>query len=106
MIIFIGSPRIVSAPVSSITIKEKDPLRLICSVEGDPSTRVTWIREHDNAIIGEGETLVISNVNESDAGGYFCKAENGNTAAALIHTKVNVQCKSLKTIGVLVWGLG
>ena len=72
-------------------------LWLICSATPFLSTRVTWSREKDNAVIGEGEALVISSVSQSDAGEYLCKAENKDAAtAAMVRTKVNVQCKLLE----------
>ena len=95
---FSGVPKILNAPVSSIILKEKGPLKLICSVDtsGDSNTRIEWIRERDNTIVGHGEIFLLNNVKPSDAGRYYCIAHNDESGvAAMAQTDVNVQCKRL-----------
>lgn len=61
---------------------------------GDPSTHVQWIREKDNTTVGQGEVFLLNNIKQSDAGKYYCKAQNdGSTVAAMAQTDVTVQCK-------------
>ena len=68
----------------------------MCSGEKDrdSSTRIKWIRERDNKIVGEGEVFFLKSINQSDAGRYYCEAQkDGSTVAAMAQTYVNVQCK-------------
>jgi hypothetical protein len=93
---FLGVPKILNAPVSSIILKENEPLKLFCSVDknGDPKTHIEWIRAGNNAIVGRGEVFSLDNIKLSDAGRYYCKAQNSESAvAAMAQTDVDVQCK-------------
>ena len=86
----------MNAPVSSIVLKEKEALKLICSVDKskDPNTEIEWIRERDNAVVGREEKFIINNVEQNDAGIYYCKARNSDSiVAAIARTEVNIQCK-------------
>lgn len=77
---FRGVPKILNAPVSSIALKENESLYLLCSVDtnGDPDTRIEWIRERDKATVGQGETFQLNNIKQTDAGRYYCKAQNND----------------------------
>jgi hypothetical protein len=44
--------------------------------------------------VGQGEVFLLNNIKQSDAGMYYCKAQNdGSTVAAMAQTDVTVQCK-------------
>ena len=93
---FSEAPKILNAPVSSIILKENEPLKLFCSadINKDSSTRIKWIRERDNKTVGQGEVFFLKTINQSDAGRYYCKAQNdGSAVAAMAQTYVDVQCK-------------
>ncbi|XP_036612156.1 Fc receptor-like protein 4 [Trichosurus vulpecula] len=100
-------------------VSEGEKLVLICSIaQGTGNITFSWHREGINTSLGEKtrrslkEKFVLSAVNESDAGKYYCTANNGISTFSSQRVNVTVQRRSLffqvsssKKIGPLALGL-
>ncbi|XP_036612157.1 Fc receptor-like protein 2 [Trichosurus vulpecula] len=83
---------------SSGQVTEGEKLVLICSIaQGTGSITFSWHREGINTSLGEKtrhsleEKFVLSAVNESDAGKYYCTANNGINTISSQRVNVTVQ---------------
>ena len=77
---FTESPRFVTKPSPSMTVKEKQNVTLPCKAAGFPSPLITWYKD-GNIIAGEKKhfnkrNLEILNILYEDHGIYTCTAEN------------------------------
>ncbi|XP_033985892.1 hemicentin-1-like isoform X5 [Trematomus bernacchii] len=73
------APRIPSLSSPSGEIKEGSPVTLTCSSYANPAAKYTWDKRDQNALlssVNEGPLLVLSSIQSSDSGQYFCRAEN------------------------------
>ncbi|XP_043861414.1 Fc receptor-like protein 4 [Dromiciops gliroides] len=115
-------------PISGILIEtqpsggqvtEGEKLVLICSVsQGTGNITFSWHREGINTSLGEKtqlsleEKFVLSAMNESDAGKYYCTADNSISTISSLLANVTVRSRSLSSqfnstekIGDLAFGL-
>lgn len=71
---------------------EGNDIELRCITDGRPQSIVTWtkIGESSNKVYPDGQTLIIANVNRTEAGTYRCTATNGigNSASVAIHVNI------------------
>jgi len=70
-------PRIETVPDKSLTVKEGEEVRLLCSIiEGHPEPRLTWRKKGDRMPTGqleiEGGDIVIESVSRHHGGTYQC----------------------------------
>ncbi|XP_034062779.1 B-cell receptor CD22-like isoform X2 [Gymnodraco acuticeps] len=88
------APKLPSVSVSpSAEIKEGSSVTLTCSSDANPAANYTWYKEDQNAdfsSVNEGPRLVLSSIQSSDSGQYFCRAENllGSTRSESISIDV------------------
>ncbi|XP_034056139.1 B-cell receptor CD22-like [Gymnodraco acuticeps] len=74
------APKLPSVSVSpSAEIEEGSSVTLTCSSDANPAANYTWYKEDQNADLSsvkEGPRLVLSSIQSSDSGQYYCRAEN------------------------------
>ncbi|XP_033945495.1 B-cell receptor CD22-like isoform X1 [Pseudochaenichthys georgianus] len=74
------APKLPSVSVSaSAEIKEGSSVTLTCSSDANPAATYTWYKENGNRnvpLLSEGTQLVLSSIQSSDSGQYFCRATN------------------------------
>eukprot|EP00058_Branchiostoma_floridae_P022863 XP_002608353.1 hypothetical protein BRAFLDRAFT_126235 [Branchiostoma floridae] len=88
--------------VTSMRVKAGHSVNLTCVVSSNPPAVVTWQKLGEASLVrGEvrGQSLLINNVQKSDAGVYRCKAENGVLPDGLARTTLDVQCKETIFLG-------
>ena len=66
------APSLVTTPVDQ-TVLESATIALYCNATGNPTPKITWIR--DGKIVVKGNTLSFE-VNRTHSGKYWCLAEN------------------------------
>jgi len=71
---------------------EGDSVTLSCNATGIPLPMVSWIKVDGHMTVSNGNELVITNINRSEAGQYRCEVSNecGNASET---TTIEVQCK-------------
>ncbi|XP_033985906.1 hemicentin-1-like isoform X2 [Trematomus bernacchii] len=63
----------------SAEIEEGSSVTLTCSSDANPAANYTWYKENGNRNVpplSEGPRLVLSSIQSSDSGQYYCRAEN------------------------------
>lgn len=71
-------------------IMENDPLTLHCTATGNPTPKVTWIK--DGKTVGEGDELSFKPL-RGQTGIYWCSAENGLDITVNASAYLDVQCE-------------
>ena len=78
MLVVVSLPRFTSKPPSKIVSIISFTLRLNCSATGDPQPIISWRKQGGQLPVGRSRqingTLVITNLQQSDAGNYICTA--------------------------------
>ena len=92
----ISAPSLLQRPVE-MTVNESQTAILKCTVDGNPSPKVTWSRLNLSLPVGRHVVestgaLTVKEVKPEDEGVYSCRAENllGQVNAS---AKLTVQCK-------------
>ncbi|XP_033949959.1 B-cell receptor CD22-like [Pseudochaenichthys georgianus] len=74
------APKLPSVSVSpSAEIEEGSSVTLTCSSEANPAANYIWYKRNVNkdlSSVNEGPLLVLSSIQSSDSGEYYCRAEN------------------------------
>ncbi|XP_033935214.1 cell adhesion molecule CEACAM5-like [Pseudochaenichthys georgianus] len=74
------APRLPSVSVSpSAEIEEGSSVTLTCSSDANPAANYIWYKKNSNPnvpLLSERPQLVLSSIQSSDSGQYFCRAEN------------------------------
>ena len=94
----ISAPTLLQRPVG-MTVNESQTAILKCTVDGNPSPKVTWSKLNSLLPVGRhmvesSGALIVKDVRPGDDGVYSCRAENllGQVNAS---AKLTVQCKYL-----------
>ena len=66
-------PTLTTAP-SDTTVHLGSTATFICVASGIPAPSISWVV--GTRVVGQGNTLAVNNVAESDAAAYFCVATN------------------------------
>ena len=78
MFVVVSLPRFTSKPPSKIVSMLRSTVRLNCSATGDPQPTISWRKQGGQLPVGRSQqingALVITNLQESDAGNYICNA--------------------------------
>ena len=88
-IYFIVPPSLITRPTDQ-TIMENKEFTFNCTASGNPTPKITWIK--DGKTVAEGEELNLK-ANRSQTGRYWCVAENGLEVPANASAYLDVQCK-------------
>ena len=83
------APSLTTRP-SNLTLVEGDEATFLCSATGNPTPKMTWIK--DGKTVGSGETLRFT-ANRNQSGKYWCLAENGFNSTANASAYLDVHCK-------------
>ena len=78
MLVVVSFPRFTSKPPSKVVSLISFTERLNCSATGDPQPIISWRKQGGQLPVGRSQqingALVITNVQQSDAGNYICTA--------------------------------
>lgn len=72
------------------TVKEGEEATFYCTATGNPTPKLTWLK--DGKSVGAGETLKVV-AHKNNSGNYWCSADNGLGLAINASAYLNVQCK-------------
>ena len=82
ILVVVSLPRFTSKPPSKIASMLSSVVRLNCSATGDPQPIVCWGKQGGQLPVGRSQqingTLVITNLQQSDAGNYICTATSAS----------------------------
>ena len=82
MLVVVSPPRFTSKPPSKIGSVLSFAVRLNCSATGDPQPIVSWRKQGGQLPVGRSQqingALVITNLQQSDAGSYICTAASAS----------------------------
>ncbi|XP_064650616.1 protein amalgam-like isoform X2 [Lineus longissimus] len=85
----------VTPTVPIVTAEEGENVTLDCNIQGSPWPQITWSHDtyrplHSGAMVSQGNPYTIMGIVRSDAGGYYCSAQNGvkPNAQATVTVKV------------------
>ena len=78
MLVVVSLPRFTSKPPSKIVSMLNSAVRLNCSATGDPQPIISWRKQGGQLPVGRSQqingSLVITNLQQSDAGNHICTA--------------------------------
>ncbi|XP_067017567.1 probable oxidoreductase PXDNL isoform X2 [Acropora muricata] len=78
MLVVVSLPRFTSKPPSKIVSMLNSTVRLNCSATGDPQPIISWRKQGGQLPVGRSQqingALVITNLQQSDAGNHICTA--------------------------------
>ena len=86
---FADPPSFVSKPTNE-TVIEGDLAIFFCDATGNPTPKITWIK--DGETVGEGVTLNLE-AYRNQSGEYWCLAENELNEPVNTSVYLDVQCK-------------
>ncbi|XP_073710905.1 B-cell receptor CD22-like [Misgurnus anguillicaudatus] len=72
---------------------EGDSVNLTCSSDANPPVQsYSWFKVNETTSIGSGQTYIITNINSSHSGGFYCEAQNevGSQRSAVVSVSVKV----------------
>ena len=74
-------PKVTISPASQLTVNESNTTVFFCSVSGNPTAKLTWVKVYgslpsDRAKVTSDGLMQIKDVRLEDAGRYRCMAEN------------------------------
>ena len=82
MFVVVSLPRFTSKPPSKIVSMLRSTVRLNCSATGDPQPTISWRKQGGQLPVGRSQqingALVITNLQQSDAGNYICNATSAS----------------------------
>ena len=87
--IFTVLPGITTRPTDQ-TILESSNATFHCSATGNPTPKITWIK--DGKSVATGERLSFE-ANRNNSGKYWCSANNGLGVAVNASANLDVHCK-------------
>ena len=86
---FADSPSLIFKPTNE-TVTEGDLAMFICDATGNPTPKITWIK--DGETVDEGNTLNFEAL-RNQSGKYWCVAENGLNKTVNTSAYLDVQCE-------------
>ena len=87
--VFIVQPRLVAKPRDQRVV-ENTTVTFHCSATGNPTPKITWTK--DGRTVGTGSKLTLVAL-RSNAGRYWCSADNGLSAGVKANAYLHVICK-------------
>ena len=101
-----GRPQITEHP-QSLTVARGAPATLMCTAAGSPTPTISWYRNGERVLTGEGDHTVVlpggalfflrtvENHRSRDSGEYVCRAENEHGVVYSESATLTVKCKYL-----------
>lgn len=83
------SPSLTTKPINE-TVLEMDIATFFCSATGNPTPKITWIK--DGKTVGTGDIMSFM-ASRNYSGEYWCSADNGLSEAVTGSAYLDVQCK-------------
>uniref|UniRef100_A0A9J7YNE7 Ig-like domain-containing protein n=1 Tax=Cyprinus carpio carpio TaxID=630221 RepID=A0A9J7YNE7_CYPCA len=86
-------------------IVEGDSVTLSCSSDSNPPALIfSWFKENQSSAVGSGQSFIISSINSSHSGRYYCEAQNqhGSQRSAIVSVSVKGVWNILYIIAVCV----
>ena len=62
---------------SNTAITEGSNVTLHCNATGNPTPNITWRQNATSAVLHQGQSYIMYNINRNQAGNYICSAWNG-----------------------------
>ena len=95
MLVVVSLPRFTSKPPSKIVSIISFTVRLNCSATGDPQPIISWRKQGGQLPVGRSQqingALVITNLQQSDAGNYICTATSASVSHVEAVTALEIQ---------------
>ena len=97
LLVVVSLPRFTFKPPSKITSISncRTAVRLNCSATGDPQPVISWRKQGGQLPVGRSQqisgALVITNLQQSDAGNYICTATSASVFIAETVTTLEIQ---------------
>ena len=95
MLVVVSLPRFTSKPPSKIVSMLSSTVRLNCSATGDPQPIISWRKQGGQLPVGRSQqingALVITNLQQSDAGNYICTATSAGVFDVEAVTTLEIQ---------------
>ena len=95
MLVVVSLPRFTSKPPPKIASMLSSAVRLNCSATGDPQPIISWRKHGGQLPVGRSQhingALVITNLQQSDAGNYICTATSAGVFDVETVTTLEIQ---------------
>ncbi|XP_015760055.1 PREDICTED: basement membrane proteoglycan-like [Acropora digitifera] len=105
MFVVVSLPRFTTKPPSKIVSMLSSTVRLNCSATGDPQPIISWRKQGGQLPVGRSQqingTLVITNLQQSDAGSYICTATSASVFDVEAVTALEIQKAGLSSSSIL-----
>ena len=79
----------------SQTVLEGRNATVYCNATGNPKPNITWTKDGNPAVLYQGETYGIVNIQRQSAGDYRCTAWNGVGNRTYAAATITVHCELL-----------
>ncbi|XP_044167035.1 uncharacterized protein LOC114949488 isoform X1 [Acropora millepora] len=105
MLVVLSLPRFTFKPPSKVVSIISFTERLNCSATGDPQPIISWRKQGGQLPVGRSQqingALVITNLQQSDAGNYICTATSASVFSVEAITALEIQKVALSTSTIL-----
>ncbi|XP_015756461.1 PREDICTED: fibroblast growth factor receptor-like 1 [Acropora digitifera] len=105
MLVVVSLPQFTSKPPSKIVSILNSTVRLNCSATGEPQPTISWRKQGGQLPVGRSRqingALVITNLQQSDAGNYICTATSAGVFAVEAVTALEIQKAGLSSSSIL-----
>ena len=95
ILVVVSLPRFTTKPPSKIASMLSSTVRLNCSATGDPQPIISWRKQGGQLPVGRSQqingALVITNLQQSDAGNYICTATSASAFDVEAVTALEIQ---------------
>ncbi|XP_015756475.1 PREDICTED: hemicentin-2-like isoform X1 [Acropora digitifera] len=105
MLVAVSLPRFTSKPPPKIASMLSSAVRLNCSATGDPQPIISWRKQGGQLPVGRSQqingALMITNLQQSDAGNYICTATSASVFDVEAVTTLKIQKAGLISSSIL-----
>ncbi|XP_067017562.1 roundabout homolog 3-like isoform X2 [Acropora muricata] len=105
LLVVVSLPQFTSKPPSMIVSMFSSTVRLNCSATGDPQPIISWRKQGGQLPVGRSQqingALVITNLQQSDAGNYICTATSASVFDVEAVTFLEMKRAALSSSSIL-----